>query len=146
MRELTTYQLLVPPFDKGGLGGICKAVRLIEAREIPLNPPFPKGEADLRPCEQQVMRGKGRESRLAQLQALLMKTRLAEITMIDTEAGLKAISGKKLPSYSPSPGGRGLGGGGNQASPASHSPPPSPSPIKGERIIFIGNCLKTNLV
>jgi len=55
---LTTYQLLVPPFDKGGLGGIFKAVRLMEAREIPLNPPFPKGEADLRPCEQKVMGGK----------------------------------------------------------------------------------------
>ncbi len=47
-----------PPFDKGGLGGIFKAVRLIAAREIPLNPPFPKGEADRRPDWQKVMDGK----------------------------------------------------------------------------------------
>ena len=47
-----------PPFDKGGLGGICKAVRLIAAREIPLNPPFPKGEADLKLRWQKVMGGK----------------------------------------------------------------------------------------
>jgi hypothetical protein len=30
--------LLIPPFEKGGLGGIFKAP------EIPLNPPFSKGD------------------------------------------------------------------------------------------------------
>jgi len=36
--------ILVPPFAKGGLGGIWDASRLDAAPQMPLNPPFSKGE------------------------------------------------------------------------------------------------------
>jgi class 3 adenylate cyclase len=39
--------VLFPPFEKGGLGGICGASELSARRQIPLNPPLPKGEEEL---------------------------------------------------------------------------------------------------
>ena len=38
-------QVSVPPFEKGGLGGILRAEDSPPETKIPLNPPFPKGEA-----------------------------------------------------------------------------------------------------
>src|SRR6478736_1503501 len=35
----------IPPFEKGGLGGISRPCSTFGAPEIPLNPPFSKGEA-----------------------------------------------------------------------------------------------------
>jgi len=51
--------LLSPPFEKGGPGGICGAAHVDAATQIPLNPPFSKGEVGARPLLCDVGTGSG---------------------------------------------------------------------------------------